>query len=47
MKKNYSSPVVEFIEIDSIVVTDGSSAHDGVETSCSCTAYLDGDWTKI
>ena len=47
MKKEYNSPVLEFVEFDSTLVTDGSSSHDGTETSCTCTAYLGSDWTKI
>ena len=47
MKKEYNAPVLEFVEFDSTLATDGSSVHDGSETSCSCTAYLNRDWTKI
>lgn len=47
MKKEYTSPKVEFVEFDSAVTTDGSTVHDGTETSCSCPSYLDVDWTKI
>lgn len=47
MKKEYDSPSVEFVEFESVVTTDGSSVHDGSESSCSCTGYLNQDWTKI
>lgn len=47
MKKEYDAPSVEFVEFESVVTTDGSTVHDGSESSCSCTAHLGTDWTKI
>lgn len=47
MKKEYNSPVLEFVEFDSTLVTEGSTVHDGTETQCSCPTYLGIDWTKV
>ena len=47
MKKAYNTPDVKFVEFESVVTTDGSSVHDGVETSCNCTSFKGADYTKI
>lgn len=47
MKKEYSTPTFEIVEFDTIVMTAGSSVHDGGETSCTCTSFENVDYTKI
>ncbi len=47
MKKAYNTPDVEFVEFESVVSTNGSSVHDGSEASCSCTAHIGVDYTKL
>ena len=47
MKKAYNTPDVEFVEFESVVSTDGSSVHDGTETSCSCTSFGNVNFNNI
>lgn len=47
MKKEYKAPSVDFVEFDDVVTADGSSVHDGTETSCTCTSFYDHDLTKV